>query len=158
MKTKLCKFCGNQFTPKSAKGVYCKPMCGQNASKRRRAFNIPGRCRELATGARNRAKAKSIPYNIDGEYILSLWEEQNGCCAVLGLPFNLSYSEELQKGWSKKDAPSLDRIVPEKGYTKGNIRLVWYQVNIAKGVYTDKEFYDMCYKALENLRKEATNG
>ena len=44
--------------------------------------------------------------------------------------------------------PSIDRIKPELGYIKGNVRLVTYQVNMAKGVYTDEDFFTMCSKAL----------
>ena len=149
-----CGFC-EQVWESYATGnnvKYCSDRCRENGLRRKRAYNVPGRCKELATGARNRSRHKSVPYDIDGDYVLGLWEKQKGLCAITSQPFNLSYSDELQKGWSKKDAPSLDRIKPELGYTRGNVRLVLFQVNCAMGVYTDEDFYTMCEKSLLNRR------
>ena len=148
-RTLYCSFCGSEFRTNHSRAEYCSSHCSQNASKRRRAFDIPRRMKELATGARHRAKPKGISYNIDGEYLLTLWEDQKGLCCVTGEPFDLSYDSGLQKGWSKRNAPSVDRVVPELGYIKGNVRLVTFQVNCAKGLYSDEEFYKMCELALK---------
>ena len=147
-----CKFCGEEFSTLNTRAKYCSSTCAENARKRKRAFDIPRRMRELATSSKHRAKAKSIAHNIDGEYLLGLWETQGGCCIITGVPFDLAYSQGLQKGWSKANAPSLDRIVPDEGYTKGNVRLTTFQVNCAMGVYTDEQFYQMCQLALERRK------
>jgi len=76
--TKVCKFCGECFEYKNSRAKYCSVQCGQNVSKRRRVYNIPGRMGELAGASKHRARAKGLPHNIDGEYLLSLWEEQSG--------------------------------------------------------------------------------
>lgn len=145
-----CAFCGERGYTLSNKAVYCSDACGANGRKRKRAFDIPRRMKNLADSSRHRADKKGIPHNISGDYLLGLWEQNDGRCCITGVPFNLSYSEELQKGWSKKDAPSLDRIVPELGYTVNNVRLVAFQVNCAMGVYSDEDFYKMCELALRN--------
>ena len=150
---RLCSFCGTSYQTRSRRSKYCSKSCGENAGKRKRAYNVPSRLKELSNAAKHRSNSKGIPHDIDGDYLLKLWEENDGCCCVTGIPFDLSYSESLQKGWSKRNAPSLDRIIPELGYTKGNVRLVTFQVNCAMGVYSDEDFYDMCKKALESREK-----
>ena len=152
--TLVCGFCSEDYTTTSNRSKYCSVRCSHNAHKRKRAFNIPRRMKDLADSSRRRAEKKGIPHNIDGEHLLGLWEDNGGKCCVTGVPFNLSYSDELQKGWSKKDAPSLDRIHPELGYTVGNVRLVAFQVNCAMGVYSDEDFYKMCELALMNRNKD----
>lgn len=144
----ICAFCGEPGETLSNKAAYCSTKCAANGRKRKRAHDLPRRMADLSNGAKYRANRKSIPHNIDGPYLLQLWDDQGGKCAITGEPFDLSYGEGLQKGWSKHDAPSLDRIIPELGYVIGNVRLTTFQVNCAMGVYTDEQFYKMCELAL----------
>ena len=37
-------------------------------------------------------------------------------------------------------APSLDRIIPEKGYVKGNVRIIVYQLNVALSEFGLEQF------------------
>lgn len=48
-------------------------------------------------------------------------------CPVLGIPINW-----MSTGGTKNDSPSMDRVVPEKGYTKGNVRLISQKANRLK--------------------------
>lgn len=146
----VCDFCGSDFETVAKKNVrFCGTKCYQNSDKRKRAYNVPHRMKELSNSAGHRAKRKGIPHNINGDHLLGLWDSNGGKCCITGVPFDLSYGEKLQRGWSKANAPSLDRIVPELGYIKGNVRLVTFQVNCAMGAYPDEQFYEMCRKALE---------
>lgn len=87
------------------------------------------RLRKLTAMARNRAKVKNLDFNIDEGYLISLWDSSFGNCAVSRRSFDLKPFGK--KGQVNPNAPSVDRIVPELGYTKGNIRLVTYHVNVA---------------------------
>ena len=149
MRTISCKMCSKETEVSHHRAIYCSEQCGENYRKRARSSNVPLRLTELSVGARNRVKKKGIPHDIDGAYLLEVWNKQDGVCAITGQEFDLSYESKLQKGWSKHNAPSLDRIVPELGYTKGNVRIVAFQVNCAMGNYSDEEFYRMCQLALE---------
>lgn len=104
-------------------------------------------------GAKNRAKSKKIPFDLDKDYLKGLWEGQGGKCPITGYKFDLSLESSLQKGWARRNAPSLDRIVPSIGYVKGNVRFVTYQVNMAKGPFTDEEFFEMCERATKDKRR-----
>jgi len=49
-------------------------------------------------------------------------------CPVLGTPLNW-----MSTGSSGHDSPTIDRMVPERGYTKGNVRLISHRANRMKG-------------------------
>ena len=69
----------------------------------------------------------------------------------LGLPFNLDESDlvipnycpilgiELVIGDNKDNAPSVDRMVPSKGYTKGNVFIISNRANRIKNNATVDE-------------------
>jgi hypothetical protein len=80
--------------------------------------------------AKRNALADNREFNIDNDYIHRLWSLQDGKCKVSGLEM------EIQSGTNKlrnNKKVSIDRIVNTKGYIKGNIQLVRWQVNNAKG-------------------------
>ena len=57
-------------------------------------------------------------------------------CPVLGIPINVS----LGRGRRKPDSPSLDKFIPEKGYTKGNIAVISWRANWLKNNGTTDEW------------------
>ena len=80
-------------------------------------YNEENKERYMASTTKHRAKKKNIPYDIDEDYLKSIWPEDNKCPA-LGLEFSKP-SEGL-----KSTSLSLDRLVPELGYVKGNVAIV----------------------------------
>lgn len=72
-----------------------------------------------------RAKRKGIPFNLTVEDL-----EVPEVCLVLGIPL-LQWGEN---GVSdiKDDSPSVDRLVPEIGYVKGNIHIISQRANRIK--------------------------
>ncbi len=76
---------------------------------------------------KSRAKTNNIQFDIDYDYLKSIWDKQKGKCAITKLPF-----EDIPEGLGAKPmALSIDRINPPKGYVRGNIRLVLYSVNVS---------------------------
>lgn len=78
---------------------------------------------------KGRAKRFDIPFDLDEPYLRDLLELQNNACVLTGLVFE---TEDI--GTRKHHlpfSPSLDRIVPDKGYTKGNVRWVVHAINMA---------------------------
>lgn len=71
--------------------------------------------------ARERAKAKGLPFNITQEDIVI-----PATCPVLGI------SIEVNVDYLKDTSPSLDRIKPELGYVKGNVRVISSRANRLK--------------------------
>lgn len=86
--------------------------------------------KNLLKWSKNRAKKKGIAFNLDVEDIVI-----PDRCPVLGLPLILA--KDRPTGCS----PSLDRIDPAKGYTKGNIQVVSYRANRLKA---DASLLELC--------------
>lgn len=91
--------------------------------------------------AKNRARAKSLEFDLDRDHLISLWDDQDGCCALTGLKFELGATGI--KGQVHPRAPSLDRITPSLGYVKGNIRLITYHMNVALSEFGVQEFENL---------------
>ena len=88
--------------------------------------------------AKNRAQTKQLSFDIDKQYLWKLWEENDGCCALTGQRFDLT--KWGNRGQVSPQAPSLDRIKPSLGYTKGNVRLITYHMNISLSDFGVEEF------------------
>jgi len=76
----------------------------------------------LYNAAKTRAKKKNIPFNIEVSDII-IPEK----CPILNIKFNLN---EMIK--HNLNAPSLDKIIPELGYVKGNIKVISLKANLMK--------------------------
>lgn len=77
--------------------------------------------------ASERAKRKGIPCTITKEFILDLWNKQNGLCAISKIP--MTY--EMDSGRIYTNV-SIDQIEQGKGYTEDNVQLVCMAVNQLK--------------------------
>ena len=64
--------------------------------------------------AKKRAKKFNVDFNLTEEYVESIYPK-DGKCPALGIKL---------KKLDGSNAPSLDRIVPELGYIKGNVQWV----------------------------------
>jgi hypothetical protein len=79
-----------------------------------------------------RAKRKSLPFNINSEYLRNIFPVKSAMiCPVLGTP--LSWFNGLD------NYPSLDRIVPELGYVKGNVCYISNKANVMKSNATTEQ-------------------
>lgn len=77
------------------------------------------RYREAAvTNAFNRAKKCGLPYSLDEAKI-----DWPNFCPVLGIPLDRR---------DRDHAPSIDRLIPEKGYTNDNCRVISMRANRIK--------------------------
>lgn len=108
------------------------------------------RLNKLVAMAKNRAKTQNLDFNIDTDYVINLWESQDGCCSISGLNFNLTPPTTVSCNYN---APSIDKINPKLGYIKGNIRLICYQINMAIGEYGEDRLYEMCKQILDYKNK-----
>lgn len=121
-------------------GCLQKELIGNRARKHGLSKN-PRHC--LMTSAEFRARKAGIPFNLTIGDI----PEIPVVCPVLGIVM----------GGSKKrghcpNSPSLDRIIPKKGYTKGNIRIISHRANQLKSDGTPEELMLVAKDAV-NLRE-----
>jgi len=95
---------------------------------------------QMVSNAKIRSKADGRIFNISTEYIKSIFPK-DARCPVLGVKFDMT----LKKGGTQKHSPTLDKIIPEKGYVKGNLIIVSWIVNRIKG--------DVNYDEMEKILK-----
>jgi hypothetical protein len=91
--------------------------------------------------AKQRANQKNINFNLDVDDIII-----PEYCPILNLKLRKNH-----KGWAP-DAPTLDRIIPEKGYVKGNVKVISGKANVMKNNATLKElkiFTENIFKYLQ---------
>ena len=84
--------------------------------------------------ARHRAKKRKWPFNLTAEYIKSI-APTNMKCPALGI--KMIAGEPIASAMDT--APSLDRLIPELGYVKGNVVVVSNRANRIKNDSTPEE-------------------
>jgi len=86
---------------------------------------------DLWAAAKERADKSGIPFDIELDDIVI-----PESCPVLGIPIDI----RLGRGRRRPDSPSLDKFIPEKGYTKGNIQVISWRANWLKNNGTVDEW------------------
>jgi hypothetical protein len=71
--------------------------------------------------------------DIDYDFLLDLWDKQDGKCALTNIP--------MVHKFHQLNAVSIDRINSSKGHVKGNIQLVCKAINLMKNTHTNEEVF-----------------
>lgn len=90
--------------------------------------------------ARKRAKEKGLPFNLEKSDIIIPTH-----CPYLGLELK----NWVPRGQSRRQVISLDRIIPELGYVKGNIQVISHLANTMKNDASKEELISFAKKILE---------
>jgi hypothetical protein len=96
------------------------------------------RAKELLAMAKFSAKKKNISFDLDYEWIFERLEL--GICEMTGIKFDL---EPFPKGRQNPYTASLDRVVPELGYVKSNVRMILWALNAAFNSYGENVYADI---------------
>lgn len=90
---------------------------------------------------KNRAKQKGVPFDLTKSWLRDKFER--GCCELTGLP--------TSQGIKSFDpySPSIDRIIPERGYTQDNCRLILWCLNAGFNSWGEDAFRDIARAYLE---------
>ena len=139
---RICTKCNNEKddTEISLNNYWCKECQAHRARERRAGINasaiIPedvlnydtqeGQTREskLLAGVKYRAIINNIPFNLTIEDCIIPTN-----CPVLGIRLTTNIHS------SNFNSPSIDRLVPELGYIKGNTNIISHRANILKHDY-----------------------
>jgi predicted transcriptional regulator len=95
----------------------------------------------LLRSAKQRAKTKNLPIDITLEDIII-----PEYCPILKIKL------ECSKGNASKNSPSLDKIIPELGYVKGNIQVISNLANTMKWDANFKELVNFAEWVNENIK------
>lgn len=108
-----------------------------------------GRVYRMVANASKRAKAKGLAFDIDRKYILSIMPD---ACPIFRKEF-------VYTGGQGKWSPSIDRIVPELGYVRGNVRVVSRLANAMMQDATDEELHQFAlWVTTKHIAKRISEG
>lgn len=129
--------------------TYCRDCHKKEITDIASTFN--GFLSKLVANLNRIAKKKQIEVTITPEDIASLYEKQQGRCAVTNFVMTSSYKNDSVKKISVRNI-SIDRIDENLGYTPDNIRLVCTAVSILKSKFTEEELISFCTAILESKK------
>jgi hypothetical protein len=82
-----------------------------------------GHIKNTLSGIKSKAKSNNISFNLTLEHLISIAPD---FCPVFNIPLGWC---ERNGGVSKHNSPSLDKIIPELGYTIGNVQWLSKRAN-----------------------------
>ena len=154
---KFCPVC-QQVKPASSfckwkqsrSGLYsnCKECSARRA--RESGKTLAGFFRKKLGGIRGRCKSRGLDYNLDLLFVLEMYDRQGGKCFYSGIQFVFDFAKKehrymTARDWSSgKYSPSIDRIDDSRGYTRDNVVLACYVINIMRNTQTQDEFINHC--------------
>ena len=124
----------------SLKSVNVKKYCSPEA-RRKQHRKDPRKV--MLIHARARAKQKGLDFNIDSSDIII-----PKICPLLNIPISIG-EKKLHPG-----SPTIDRIIGNKGYIKGNVMVISARANTAKGDLTVQELELLVNNLKRVLNKE----
>ena len=140
-----------RYRQKNKEAVYAKTKTWKDknpeAIKKHRAlwYSIPeNRIKHTLTQAKRRALKNNVLFDITFEDLLPLPER----CPVFNMPLN--YSGTGDKRGFVDNSPSIDRLIPSLGYTKGNVKIVSWRANRIK---SDASVHELS-KVLNYIKRE----
>ncbi len=83
--------------------------------------------------AKRRAKKKNLPCDITAAYVVSIMPDK---CPVFGTKFKFTGNKFI-----RPESPCIDRKIPKKGYTMGNIAVISSRANLIKGANNANSVY-----------------
>ena len=118
--------------------------CNKAISKHKKQYSktMMGTTIEILGGAKWRAREKQLPFDLDLEFIRTIVTET---CPVF--QFDFSWNNNKQEF----NSPTLDRIIPELGYVKGNVRIISNLANSMKNSATFQQMHQFADLVKENV-------
>jgi hypothetical protein len=98
--------------------------------------------------AKVRAKKKDIPFTLDWEQLIPLAKDK------------CPYFTEIKLDWDNREegvteaSPTLDRIIPEKGYVIDNVEIISSKANNIKSIGVSEDLYRVADRLYEHERED----
>lgn len=133
-------------------GTPSQSRCGSCAKKNMKANRTDfGFMKTRFFGLRKRCSEDGTIIEISPEYLLNLWNRQEGKCFYTDEPMAL-YSDS----GIVRNLFSVDKIIPEKGYTPGNVVLCTFRANELKrdmSLFEMKNYTPDWYRRVAEYKK-----
>lgn len=145
-KKKLSKENFRKINRSNWQGLYPQCKSCENTLMQARYINNP--IPQMLSNAKIRAKQKGVDFNLTSKYLKKIFPKNNKC-PITGLNFQFGYKDKEKI--NKNNSPSLDRIIPSKGYVEGNVMVISDLMNRMKqdSTYEDIEKLYNFYKKLK---------
>jgi len=98
---------------------------------------------KMVIAAKYRANRRNLPFDLTNDWAEKRW---TGFCELTGIPFAPRYAAS-----TSIFSPSLDKIIPVKGYVQTNCRFILFGVNNLKHDGTDEEMYFVAKSLISHL-------
>jgi len=128
---------GNCYVSNYKQTIYkCNPcfITFNNSKKTKwrktKTVGSPQHLTDLVQSAKNRARKFNLPFNLTAK---DLREIITTHCPIFGFKFEIN-KKDIKNNW--ETSPTLDRVVPSKGYVKENIIVVSMLANSIKSSAT----------------------
>lgn len=125
---------------------YYRPICKACWDIESRGWFRKNWVSHLVQQAKNRAKQKGVPFDITKEDVVVV-----DTCPYLGIPL----FQNLDAKGPSPNSPTIDRIIPEKGYVKGNIEMISHKANAMKNNATPQELLKFANRVVETFEKDS---
>lgn len=160
---KYCRNC-NQLFPLSEyrikgnnqKGYWENNICKKCDSKLVKDYRLTdkGIAAEIVRRTKHFSKKESIPFDLDKEWVLDRLNKIDWKCELTGLSLKRRRDNlEHRCTGFQWDSISIDKIIPDKGYIKSNVRFILNQINLFKQDGTDDRMY-MLAEALITFKRK----
>ncbi len=123
----------------------CKKCYYLICSDSRKAYEIKFWAKRLLSHAKKHSKVEVL---IDEQFILDLYEKQQGRCYWFNI--ELKPSNTSKYPWQ----PSLDRLDRDKGYEPDNVVLACYTANIGRNTTSKEIFKDFVEDLKNNINEK----
>lgn len=97
----------------------------KSRDKRFKKNPLEFRLKRSLANAKMRSKLAKVDFDLTLEYLFEIYPKDD-ICPILKVPFVWGTRKD------KEFSPSIDRMIPEKGYVKGNIKFICYKANRIK--------------------------
>jgi len=122
--------------------------------KNKKIETIDGKIHFLMNNLNRRVRDKDLECDVDKEFILNLWEKQQGKCFYTGIQMEFGQHKEKKDLYNTNfNVVSIDRFDSSKGYTKDNTVLCCWGVNNMKQQMSYEELLKWCSLILDQHNK-----
>ena len=131
--SKTCGCCGetksvSEFYRDRSRTDGLQYVCKACDNARTAQYRKDNPFKHSASFIKTRARKKDLPYDLDAEYLESIW---TSTCPVFKTKLHKPFNSGSMNVFSKS-VSSLDRIIPEKGYVRGNVEWISNYANTIK--------------------------
>lgn len=161
----ICDHCGKSYARSQSeftralsnnKPMYCSRTC---SAKAKGSSNFGGKPNRVPPTVRQKTnpfkyyyrncKRRGFEFDLDLNYLETLWNLQEGKCAYTGIKLVLNTHSIQHEDY--RYSASLDRIDSSKGYIKGNVQYVSTAINLMKNTLTHNQTVEFLQEIAKSI-------